>query len=284
MVPESLAPVTIRRSCESVIPEFSLPLRPIKLRVFFASQLKDTPIGLTNMVMILIGGIIIRATLSAFVTPIDFGNSSTKKRVRAVSASAPYFSPEFPNTPATKCVKTVVAKIEQVVDATKMVVRTRVMSSFKILKVPLFPNFSSSSANSFTFQGYSVVMAISAACNSASPPNRAKNKPNNDSFSFFARGTLGAPLPPPPMAPIANETVGRTNKERVREANANHILRYCNLLLRLLLRLKIFSLSSLLFFRRSMHPKRCRTCENLAAQPKEPPFAACSFSASMLFG
>jgi len=48
---------------------------------------------------------------------------------------------------------------------TRMVVRTRVMSSLRVWKTPrergLF--FSSSSANSRTFHGYSVVMAISTA-------------------------------------------------------------------------------------------------------------------------
>ena len=59
-----------------------------------------------------------------------------------------------------------------------MVVKTRVMSSFKILKTPLPPVFcfSSSSANSRTFHGYRVVMAISAACNKASVMNKNENK------------------------------------------------------------------------------------------------------------
>lgn len=58
------------------------------------------------------------------------------------------------------------------VDMTSIVVRTRVMSSLSLVNVPLlrFPpgpaddaSLSSSSAISRTFQGYSVVMAISAA-------------------------------------------------------------------------------------------------------------------------
>jgi hypothetical protein len=80
----------------------SLSFRPIKLNVFFASQLSDIPRGLTNADMMLIGGVITRATRSAFVTPIDLGSSSTKKSVNPVSAKAPYFSPDGPNTDATK--------------------------------------------------------------------------------------------------------------------------------------------------------------------------------------
>ena len=40
-----------------------------------------------------------------------------------------------------------------------------------------------------------------------------------------AKGALGAPLLPPPMAPMAKATVGRTSKDMARDANASHILR-----------------------------------------------------------
>ena len=75
--------------------------------------------------------------------------------------------------------------MEQAVEATRMVVNTRVMSSFKIPKVPRLPSFSSSSANSRTFHGYNVVMAISAACNKAKPEKRARKSPARESSSFL---------------------------------------------------------------------------------------------------
>ena len=163
----------------------SLSFNPSNVKVFFASQLNDIPNGLTTTEMTLIGGVMTRATLSAFVTPIDLGSNSTKNNVRQVNANAPYRSPFAPKEEATRWVKTVVAKIEHAVEATRIVVRTLVMSSFKIPKVPRFPSFSSSSANSLTFHGYRVVMAISAAWSNASTENKVKNKPQSDAKSLL---------------------------------------------------------------------------------------------------
>lgn len=55
------------------------------------------------------GGTMILATFSAFVTPILFGSNSTKKRVDAVSAMVPHVSPFAPKVDATTWVKMVVA-------------------------------------------------------------------------------------------------------------------------------------------------------------------------------
>jgi len=55
------------------------------------------------------GGTMTLATFSAFVTPMDLGKSSTKKRVLAVSTMAPHVSPLAPNTDAATWVKMVVA-------------------------------------------------------------------------------------------------------------------------------------------------------------------------------
>ena len=106
----------------------SLSFIPRRVRVFLASQLSEIPKGLTTVEIMLIGGVITRATFSAFVTPIDFGRSSTKKRVRQVRANAPNLSPFAPKDAAMRRVKTVVAKMEQVVEATRMVVKTLVIS------------------------------------------------------------------------------------------------------------------------------------------------------------
>lgn len=67
------------------------------------------PSGLTTVLIKLMGGTISRATDSALVTPIDFGSSSTKKRVTAVRATAPQVSPRAPKTEDAKRVNIVVA-------------------------------------------------------------------------------------------------------------------------------------------------------------------------------
>lgn len=61
------------------------------------------------MESLLMGGTMILATFSAFVTPMDFGKSSTKKRVIPVSATAPQVSPLAPKIDAARWEKIVVA-------------------------------------------------------------------------------------------------------------------------------------------------------------------------------
>mmetsp|Transcript_28947 Transcript_28947/g.66276 ORF Transcript_28947/g.66276 Transcript_28947/m.66276 type:complete len:211 (-) Transcript_28947:520-1152(-) len=94
--------------------------------------------------------------------------------------------------------------MEAAVEVTRTVVRTRVMSSLRILKGPSC----SSSANSRTFHGYSVVMAISAACRSA----RMQNKMPQMIVYVFADPEVNfivAPPPPPPEAK-AGRTLPKT--------------------------------------------------------------------------
>ena len=90
------------------------------------------------------------------------------------------------------------------------------MSSFKILNVPRplpSPIFSSSSANSRTFHGYSVVMAISAAWSSARPANSTNHRTPAVMSCSRVMGTEGRPAllllnPPPP----ARTALGRKAK------------------------------------------------------------------------
>jgi hypothetical protein len=81
-----------------------------------------------------------------------------------------------------------------------------------------------SSANSLTFHGYKVVMAISAACKSAKPKKSPKKTPNNDRASFFETGATG-PFDTPPMAPIARDKAGRAISTNATDANARKTLR-----------------------------------------------------------
>lgn len=126
--------------------------------------------------------------------------------------------------------------MEHAVDVTKIVVRTRVMSSLSAVKVPrrFFPPccpsdprcFSSSSANSRTFQGYNVVMAISAAWSKASAVNIPSHMVSLDANSFVVKGTMGASglratMPPPACAggSMSQEMKGRfETKNSVRKA------------------------------------------------------------------
>ena len=169
------------------------------------------------------GGTMKRATLSALMTPMFLGRSSTKKSVIAVRNTALYFSARaVPKMWSARWVKSVVAYMEHAVDVTSIVVRTRVMSSFKVWNVPFFLpppfrrpfrpsmddcpsfpwSFSSSSANSRTFHGYRVVMAISAACSSARRVNIPNHIDSFDTSSFVVRGITGTSglrlgMPPP---------------------------------------------------------------------------------------
>jgi hypothetical protein len=111
MVPLSLAPITINLNSESDTPASPFPLNPNRYSTCFDSHDKPIPRGLTTVEIMLIGGTIKRATFSAFVTPIDFGSNSTKKRVIAVNTTAPQVSPLLPKVAATTCVKIVVANI-----------------------------------------------------------------------------------------------------------------------------------------------------------------------------
>ena len=84
-------------------------------------------------------------------------------------------------------------------DVTKIVVNTLVISSFNAVNVPLLPFFpaalalfSSSSANSRTFHGYNVVIAISAAWNNANAVNMTNHINDLPINSFFERGTMTA--------------------------------------------------------------------------------------------
>jgi hypothetical protein len=91
---------------------------------------------------------------------------------------------------------------------TRIVVKTLVISSLRILNTPLPFKFcfSSSSANSLTFQGYSVVIAISAACSNAKQIKRNKNSDTDEMISSLFMGATG-PLGPP-AAIIANADGG----------------------------------------------------------------------------
>ncbi len=88
-----------------------------------------------------------------------------------------------------------------------MVVKTRVISSFNAWNVPLRTRlpllepddppdaercFSSSSANSRTFQGYNVVIAISAAWSKASKVKMPNHMVSLDANSLVVSGTMGA--------------------------------------------------------------------------------------------
>ena len=115
--------------------------------------------------------------------------------------------------------------MEHAVDVTRIAVKIRVISSLRAVNVPLlrFPDppspppeaprcFSSSSANSRTFHGYNVVMAISAACNNANRVNIPNHMDNLETNSFVVKGTMGASglratIPPPACA-------GGNRKER----------------------------------------------------------------------
>ena len=61
MVPESRAPVTMRRSSESDTPEFSLAWMPKTLSVALASVDSAKPRGPTMLAMVLMGGTMSRA-------------------------------------------------------------------------------------------------------------------------------------------------------------------------------------------------------------------------------
>mmetsp|Transcript_12880 Transcript_12880/g.18926 ORF Transcript_12880/g.18926 Transcript_12880/m.18926 type:complete len:230 (-) Transcript_12880:256-945(-) len=189
-------------------PELFMPKRP---SVFLAKKVNEIPNGLTTADKRLTGGTISRATFSALFTPTDLGSNSTKNKVSPVKATAPYRSPRVPKNEAAICVKRVVAKMEQNVDVTRIVVNTRVISSLRILKVPRpFPSFSSSSANSRTFHGYSVVMAISTACNNAN----AKNSPNhNDTDDMASLRFIGGTGPADPATAIARARRGFKSSE-----------------------------------------------------------------------
>jgi len=101
------------------------------------------------------------------------------------------------------------------------VVKTLVISSLRILNTPLPFKFcfSSSSANSLTFQGYSVVIAISAAWSNAKQVKRNKNSDTDEIISSLFMGATG-PLGPPPaiianadggdfMSVVTRSTIGR---------------------------------------------------------------------------
>ena len=98
---------------------------------------------------------------------------------------------------------------------TRIVVKTLVISSFKIANVPfLFDpalSFCSSSANSLTFQGYSVVIAISAACKRAKAIKRMNQSEIAEmSCSRFIgkTGVLG-----PELGVIARIDLGRIHMQ-----------------------------------------------------------------------
>jgi hypothetical protein len=67
----------------------------------------------------------------------------------------------------------------------------------------LVDNFSSSSANSFTFQGYNVVMAISAAWSKANPVKRTVKREREAMSCSRLSGATG---------PLAEEDVGAMAK------------------------------------------------------------------------
>jgi hypothetical protein len=102
--------MTINLNSESDTPASPpLPPNPKSNNTCFDNHDRAIPRGLTTIESLLMGGTMILATFSAFVTPMDFGKSSTKNRVIAVSTTAPHLSPLAPKTDAARWEKIVVA-------------------------------------------------------------------------------------------------------------------------------------------------------------------------------
>jgi hypothetical protein len=143
-----------------------------------------------------------RAVISALFTPIVFGMSSPKKSVAAVKpdVASEMKRREPRDRLATTSVKIAVLRMLQIVVAIRTVDSTRVMSRSSIVKMPL-PR--SSSANSLTFHGYSVVIETSAAWRSA---DERKSAPKVMAFRTSpvtvetARAAAGSTGPARPMA------------------------------------------------------------------------------------
>ena len=106
--------------------------------------------------------------------------------------------------------------MEQAVDVTSIAVRIRVMSSLRAVNVPLREDpsplllleplrcFSSSSANSRTFHGYNVVMAISAAWSNARRVKMPSHMVSLEASSLVVRGTMGVSGERVTIPPLAN--------------------------------------------------------------------------------
>ena len=109
MVPKSLDPVTMRRSSESETPPLSLSLILKRARVLLETKDRAMPTGLTTDDSTFMGGTKIQATVSAFITLMDLGRSSTKKRFMPVKTTAPHVSPLGPKIDLARCMNSVVA-------------------------------------------------------------------------------------------------------------------------------------------------------------------------------
>mmetsp|Transcript_21224 Transcript_21224/g.28899 ORF Transcript_21224/g.28899 Transcript_21224/m.28899 type:complete len:289 (-) Transcript_21224:169-1035(-) len=156
--PDSRAPMMSKRSSSSETNPVSCVLNPKIFSTLFASHEKASANGENTVQTTVRGGTRNRATTSAFDTPSAFGISSPKKMVMRVSMVVALAT--LSEKQLAICVKRTVDVTVQHVVSTRIVVRTRVMSSCRNLNGDFGP---SSSANSRTFQGYRVVIAISAA-------------------------------------------------------------------------------------------------------------------------
>lgn len=143
-------------------------------------------------------------------------------------------------------------------EATKIVVKTRVMSSFKILKVPALPLFSSFGwkrhkkckikfmggkekeiarvlivclGSTHLFSKLSYFPRVQrgngnfGGMQQGQGHKEPKKTPKRDKASFLETGATG-PLDAPPMAPIANAMVGRATNTKARDAKAIQNDRY----------------------------------------------------------
>mmetsp|Transcript_19993 Transcript_19993/g.64400 ORF Transcript_19993/g.64400 Transcript_19993/m.64400 type:complete len:351 (+) Transcript_19993:857-1909(+) len=179
MPPLWVAPPTMRRSSSSETAFSSAPRRRSTRKTccrrnFDVTEKKD-PTGPRTTDIKFTAGRQVRATFSALLTPTALGSISPKKSVAAVST--PVAIARALVSPLRKVVaqsaKSAVDRTLEKVVATRIDVSARVMSTSSVAKLDRGP---SSSANSFTFHGYSVVIATSAECSSADSVNSARNK------------------------------------------------------------------------------------------------------------
>mmetsp|Transcript_35885 Transcript_35885/g.67681 ORF Transcript_35885/g.67681 Transcript_35885/m.67681 type:complete len:204 (-) Transcript_35885:583-1194(-) len=104
-------------------------------------------------------GMTMRAMGVACTTATLLGMISQNMSVTNVSATVVQPTPASPSTLKAASVMNAVAAIPETVEPMRMVVRNRVMSCWSVLNGPF--TSSSRAASSRTFQGHSVVMAVS---------------------------------------------------------------------------------------------------------------------------
>mmetsp|Transcript_62003 Transcript_62003/g.124325 ORF Transcript_62003/g.124325 Transcript_62003/m.124325 type:complete len:348 (+) Transcript_62003:977-2020(+) len=225
--PDCLAPITISRSSSSdTFPLLSL-FTPNVRKMLLITNFMQSAKGEKNTASTEMTGTVDLATISALDTPSAFGSNSPKNKVKNVRPAV-----AWPNVTcgswATTAVKSTVLTTCETVVSTSTVVSTRVMSSFKYAKGLDGP---SSSANSRTFQGYSVVIEISAACSEELKAKRDSHKQagtqRGPEYTFgaaagaaaaaaAARAARGNKRPRPPKSPTVESAKRRAATEKRR--------------------------------------------------------------------